>query len=86
MDATTETAGPAAMPLGDVCRRLGVTYSRAWGAVMSGAIAAERRGSRWFVRAADLPWIAAELGAEWADDGDQGEAVAVGRRCHGQRG
>lgn len=75
------------IPLGDVCRRLGVRYPRMWGALMSGAIAGERRGSRWFVRVSDLPWIAAELGVNLDDDqGDQDdEVVAAGRRCDGPR-
>jgi hypothetical protein len=38
-----------------------VPYNKLWQLVISGAIPAQRTGSRWTVRAADLPAIAQSL-------------------------
>jgi hypothetical protein len=44
-------------------RKIGVLvpYNKLWQLVISGAIPAQRMGSRWTVRAADLPTIAQSL-------------------------
>lgn len=48
----------ALRPFGARC-----SYQQAWKAVVAGELPAERDGSRWLVRSADLPEIARALSA-----------------------
>ena len=48
----------ALLPYGARC-----TYQQAWKAIVAGEFPAERDGSRWLVRSADLPEIARALSA-----------------------
>ncbi len=54
------------MKLTDASRRLGIPYQRLFLAVAENKVPAERddRGTRWLVKEADLPTIAATLGVE----------------------
>ena len=59
---------PEAISLTDLPRALrdhgaNPTYQQCWNAVVAGDVPAQRAGSRWLIRSADLPEIARTLSA-----------------------
>ena len=42
------------IPLPDAAYRLAVTWSQAWGMVLTRKLAAEKRGNRWYVSVEDV--------------------------------
>jgi hypothetical protein len=49
--------------LPDACRKTGVAYSRAYNAIVRGAVPAERTGRAWIIAEADLPALVAAAAA-----------------------
>lgn len=47
----------------EACRRLRITYGRAYNAVVAGEVGSERDGTRYLINEADLPALAAAVGA-----------------------
>ena len=49
--------------LPDACRKTGLAYSRAYNAIVRGAVPAERTGRAWTIAEADLPALVAAAAA-----------------------